>query len=128
VSVFYVHPGGGRELGSAMVWFDDIAISTTVKPMRANVRRRLIQTEFSIMIGVHLVGPTFDSDLQYECDMFADNIRSIVDLDIATEEHLGSPELVDVATISSTKVERGVTATGCGNRTNLRVSFHARYL
>jgi len=127
--VFYSHPGD-RWAGSALVWFDDIDDEYETHSLRAVVRRRLIQSQFSIIIGVELLGDTEDSmtALQFECDQYADTIRSIIDLDIATEEHLHSPELIDSASLIATATERGMTATGCGTRTTLRVSFDARFL
>jgi hypothetical protein len=127
VPVFYSHPGD-RFAGSALVWLDDISTPSTVRPMRADRARRLITSEFAVVIGVTLEGATAGTELQYEVDTFAASIRTVIDEDVAIEQHLHRPDLVDVAKVLGSETERGLTATGAGCRITMRVSFDARFL
>ncbi len=129
VPVFYAHPGD-RFTGNSLVWFDEISDTTEIASLRATPRRRLSRVEFKIVIVTVRLGTTDDDDqsLQYTCDLFVESIRRIIDLDVATEEHLQSPSLIDAASVDGSRTDRGPTDTGRGTRLTMDVSFEARYL
>lgn len=126
VAVHYSHPGD-RHDDTVLVWVENIRWTTEIHSLRANVRRRLVEVRFDLVVGAQLEGNP-DGDLQYRCDMVTQEVIDTVDLDIATEEHLHSPETVDVAWVDGVEVERGMTATGVGARSTLTVGFRARYI
>lgn len=127
VPVYYSAPGD-RAPGAAAVWFGDVSDSYEVHSLRAAVRRRLVTVEFDLVIGVWLTGATVDGTLQRQCDEFAHSIRQIIDLDIADEEHLHSPALVDWAKVVESRTERGMTVDGVGARITMRVAFQTRFI
>jgi hypothetical protein len=130
VPVYYSNPGD-RVLGPDCVWFDRINDDYDVIPLKAGRRRRLITTTFQVVIEVFLEGPSAANDassLQYDCDVQAAAIRQVIDEDIADEEHLQCPDLIDVAKLVRGRAERGLTATGAGTRVVLDVSFDSRIL
>lgn len=125
--VYYSHPGD-KVSDHALVWVENIRWTVETHSLRAGVRRRQILTQFDLVIGVELQGPTDRDQLQYEAEELAHSIYQVIDLDIATEEHLHSPDLVDVARVVECEVERGMTATGAGVRMTTTVEFEARYI
>lgn len=130
VPVFYAHPGD-RWTGPDCVWFDRPIDSYSVGPLRAARRRRMISTTFQVVIEVFLEGPSDPTQwwsLQHECDLQAAAIRQVIDENIADEEHLSCPDLIDVAQMVTSRAERGLTATGAGTRLVLDVQFDARIL
>jgi hypothetical protein len=128
VPVYYSHPGD-RHIGNAAVWFGDIRDEYEVHSLRANVRRRQVLVEVDVVIEVILQGATTGTrQLQREADEFAHSIRRIIDLDIATDEHLHREDVVDVAKVLSTTYARGMTADGAGCRITMRVAFECRFI
>ena len=130
VPVFYSHPGD-RYVGPDCVWFDRVNDDYGVIPLRAGRRRRLVTSTFQVVIEVFLNGPSDPTNwfsLQHECDLQAGLIRQVIDEQIADEEHLSCPDLIDVAQLVRARTERGLTATGAGTRIILDVTFDARIL
>ena len=127
IPVFYSHPGD-RFQGDTLVWFDDIQDTYEVHSLRATSRKRLIKCSFSIFVACHLRGESLGGQLQYECDQRVSMIRAWIDDDIAKDQHLHREDLVDVAQITNTRTERGNTDVGCGTRTEIIVSFDARFV
>lgn len=127
VGVYYSHPGDVHA-DMALVWVENIRWQQHIHSLRAEVRRRVVDVEFDLMVGVSLEGPTDDDELQFEADSLVASIVAVVDLDIASEEHLHSPDLIDMASIAETTMERGKTATGAGARATMTVEFQARYI
>lgn len=130
VPVYYSHPGD-RHLGPDCVWFDRVIDDYNVVPLKAGRRRRLLTSTFQAVIEVFIEGASAASDwfdLQHDCDLQASAIRQVIDEDIADEEHLHCPDLIDVAKLVQSRTERGLTATGAGTRIILDVSFDARIL
>ena len=130
VPVFYSHPGD-QWAGSALLWFDQVEEDFEIHSMRADKRRRLTHPRFFIVAAVALEGPTDPAnaaDLQLQADRFAASLRDIVDEDIALEEHLGCPDLIDVAKVVRCTTERGMFATGAGTRITITIEFDARHL
>lgn len=130
VPVFYANPGD-RFVGPECVWFDRINDDYGVIPLRAGRRRRLVTSTFQVVVEVFLEGRSNPNEwwsLQHDCDLQAAAIRQVIDEQIADEEHLSCPDLIDVAQLVQARTERGLTATGAGTRIILDVSFDARIL
>jgi hypothetical protein len=131
VPVFYSFPGDTLCPREA-VWLHGARTVIEQRVMRAQTRRRDLTVEFDVIVQVIAAQESEESDPsespQAAADERAFELLRIIDEQIATEEHLGCPDLVDVARLTGTRLEYGLTDLGNGSRIVATVSFDARVI
>jgi hypothetical protein len=132
VPVTYGYPGD-KHVAKEAVFFHGGDTEYEVHSLRADRRRRLIHASFDVIVQVRQAGASNNDEAQddgpqFACDTRCWDLWQLIDEHIADEEHLASPELVDVAWVVSTRLEYGTYDLGVWSRLIGRIRFDARIL
>lgn len=126
VEVYQSHPGDVAD-APALVWFDDLEETHETPYQKAGRKRRNIQHEWSIFIGVEFRGDTTGTEgrrLQRRVDEYGSEIQRTIEEAIADDPQFGAPSHVDWGVIRRTRRRRGMTATGAGLQIEVEVEWH----
>jgi hypothetical protein len=130
VPVFYAYPGDDSP-GHEIVFMHGSDTVYSNHAMRAGRRRRHLRCSFDAVIQVLIEGITADvvgPNPHKIADERAELLATVLDEHIAENEHLASPTLIDVASLTRSAQVYGIHEHGAWTRITLTVEFDARIL